>query len=310
MESEPVFIIGALMSSKKYVKKYLSGCGKIALVISIRLKGLLMIEQPAMVKICDIREESPLVKTLFFESSMNFIPGQFIMVWIPMVDEKPFTVSSIQKNLLGISVLKKGTFTDLLHQKRIGDTIGIRGPYGNGFHLQPELHSCVVGGGIGIASLATVIDTLPKITIIQGTRTASEIIYRKRFTDMRFCTEDGSLGFRGTTVDLLEDIVKKQQFQKVYTCGPEKMMFKIVELCKKHHIACEVSLDRYIKCGFGICGQCDCSGQRTCVEGPVFTIPELNTMEDFGRVALLKTGERVDVNNHRQLSYISIDNAK
>lgn len=219
------------------------------------------------------------------------------MVWLPLLDEKPFTLAYIQKNLLGISVLKKGTFTNALHNLKTGDMIGIRGPYGNGFHVQHPINSCVIGGGIGMASLATVAERLPGVTIIQGTRTATEIIYQKRFHKMKLCTEDGTLGFKGTTVDLLKEELKKQHFQKIYTCGPEIMLYKIVKVCEMHGIECEVSLERYIKCGFGICGQCDCSGQRICIDGPVFCIKKLQTMEDFGKTTLLKTGERVAINN-------------
>lgn len=256
-----------------------------------------MIEQPRMVKICDILEESSNVKTFFFKCDLHFDPGQFIMVWIPLLDEKPFTISYIQKDIVGISVLKCGAFTMALHKKKVGDLIGIRGPYGRGFNLQTNFNSCVVGGGIGIASLATVIDKINDITVIQGARTGSEIIYQKRFQGMKLCTEDGTVGFRGTTVDLLTELVKKQHFHKVYTCGPEKMLYKVVELCKNHGIDCEVSLDRYMKCGFGICGQCDCSGQRVCVDGPVFTTTELSKMGDFGKITILKTGERVVLRN-------------
>ncbi len=110
---------------------------------------------------------------------------------------------------------------------------------------------------------------------------------------MKLCTDDGTVGFKGTTVDLLKDLLKKQRFQKVYACGPERMLYKVVELCREHSIECEVSLERYMKCGFGVCGQCDCSGQRVCIEGPVFNTEELSRMEDFGRITITKTGERV-----------------
>lgn len=260
-----------------------------------------MIEQPMMAKICDIQEESPGVKTFFFKLNLNFEPGQFVMVWIPLLDEKPFTISYIQKGHVGISVLKRGVFTNAIHSKKIGDMLGIRGPYGRGFSLKPDSNSCVVGGGIGMASLATLVDRLNlvvdkrrgHVTVIQGARTAAEIIYQKRFRDMKLCTEDGTAGFRGTTVDLLKDLLKKQRFQKVYTCGPEKMLYKVVELCGEHGIECEVSLERYIKCGFGVCGQCDCSGQRVCIDGPIFNIQELSRMEDFGKITITKTGARV-----------------
>jgi len=138
--------------------------------------------------------------------------------------------------------------------------LGIRGPYGRGFSLKPDTNSCVMGGGIGMASLATLVDRLNlavdkqrgHVTVIQGARTAAEIIYQKRFRDMKLCTEDGTAGFKGTTVDLLKDLLKKQRFQNVYVCGPERMLYKVVELCKEHGIESEVSLERYIKCGFGV----------------------------------------------------------
>lgn len=256
-----------------------------------------MIEQPRMVKICNVVEESPGVKTFFFKSNLNFVPGQYIMVWIPLIDEKPFTISYIQKDIVGISVLKRGVFTHALHKKKAGDLIGIRGPYGKGFNLQANSNSCVVGGGIGMASLTTLVDRLTGATIIQGARTVSEIIYRERFPGMKLCTEDGTAGFKGTTVDFLMELLNTQTYSKIYTCGPEKMMYKIVDLAKKHQIECEVSLDRYMKCGFGICGQCDCSGQRVCIDGPVFNTTELNKMEDFGKIDILKTGERVNIHN-------------
>ena len=254
-----------------------------------------------MVKICDILEESPGVKSFFFKLNLNFEPGQFVMVWIPLLDEKPFTISSIQKGHVGISVLKRGVFTNAIHSKKIGDMLGIRGPYGRGFSLKLDSNSCVVGGGIGMASLATLVDRLNlvvdkrrgHVTVIQGARTLAEIIYHKRFRDMKLCTEDGTAGFKRTTIDLLKDLLKKQRFQNVYVCGPERMLYKVVELCKEHGIECEVSLERYIKCGFGVCGQCDCSGQRVCIDGPVFNTEELSRMEDFGKVTITKTGERV-----------------
>lgn len=251
-----------------------------------------MIEQPTMVKICDIREESPDVKTFFFSpGDIRFDPGQFVMVWLPLLDEKPFAISYLQNDVAGISVLRRGTFTQSLHDKKVGAMFGIRGPYGRSFDLQSG--ACIVGGGIGMASLATLADRLPDITILQGARTASGIIYQNRFRGMKVCTDDGSLGFRGTVADLLQEQLKCRTFRKVYACGPERMLYKVVELCNRYGVRCEVSLERYMKCGFGVCGQCDCSGQRVCLDGPVFTSTELSVMEDFGKREITKAGERV-----------------
>src|SRR3989304_7812325 len=161
-----------------------------------------MIEQPIMVKSCDILEESPGIKTFFFKLDLNFEPGQFVMVWIPLLDEKPFTISYIQKGLVGISVLKRGIFTNALRSKKIGDMLGIRGPYGRGFSLQLDSNSCVVGGGIGMASLATLVDRLNlvvdkqrgHVTVIQGARTVAGVLHQKRFREMKLCTDDGTAG--------------------------------------------------------------------------------------------------------------------
>ncbi|MCF6148522.1 MAG: dihydroorotate dehydrogenase electron transfer subunit [Candidatus Kuenenia sp.] len=255
-----------------------------------------MIEQPQMVKICNIKDETPNVKTFFFEFTGHYDPGQFIMVWIPLNDEKPFTLSYINGNIAGITVLRRGDFTKTLHAKKIGDQIGIRGPYGKGYGLsEKSVTTCIVGGGIGMASIACLADRQENATFIQGARTVTELLFRHRFKEMKLCTDDGSLGYKGTTVDLLRELIGKHNYQKIYACGPEKMLHKIFELCSEHHIDCEVSVERYIKCGFGICGQCDCSGQRICIDGPVFNKEDLRNMPDFGKTAITKSGSRVSL---------------
>lgn len=252
-----------------------------------------MIEQPFMVKIREIHDESPSAKTFFFQFDRKFEPGQFAMVWIPSLDEKPFTISYRKDDLLGITVLKRGIFTQSLHTKKVGDLIGIRGPYGNGYTMTNHARVCILGGGIGLASVATLVDRLSNTTVIHGSRTSADLLYQKRFQDMKLCTDDGSKGFCGTTVDLFVERLKKDCFQKLYACGPEKMLFKLFGLCKEHNIDCEFSLERYFKCGFGVCGQCDCSGRLVCLDGPVFNLQELSKMEDFGKSSINKTGKRI-----------------
>ena len=75
-------------------------------------------------------------------------------------------------------------------------------------------------------------------------------------------------------------------------------MLKVYEFCRKNNILCEASLERYMKCGIGICGQCVCDGQMVCKDGPVFNAQELSTMSDFGRYSLLKSGKRVTVQDY------------
>jgi dihydroorotate dehydrogenase electron transfer subunit len=181
---------------------------------------------------------------------------------------------------------------------KIGDEIGLRGPYGKGFGIRDN--ACVIGGSIGMASLAKLIEYLTVPLIIQGARTATELLYRERFKDMILCTDDGSCGEKGYPTDLLEALFQQHKFDIIYTCGPEAMMFKVWEFCRKSGIACEASLDRYVKCAIGVCGQCDCDGQRVCIDGPVFAAESLGAMKDFGTSALLKSGKRVSVAEYAQ----------
>jgi len=80
-----------------------------------------------------------------------------------------------------------------------------------------------------------------------------------------------------------------------YTCGPEEMMARAAEVCRTAGIGCQAALERYMKCGIGVCGQCDCDGRRVCVEGPGFSLEELAEMPSFGRIRRDKTGGRVGV---------------
>lgn len=257
-----------------------------------------MIDVPIMLRISDIITESARVKTFIFDYKLEFHPGQFIMLWIPEVDEKPFAISYHTQDSFGVTVLARGTFTHKLHSMKIGDKVGFRGPYGKGFSLMEN--ACVVGGSVGMASLAKLIEYLTVPLIIQGARTAAELLYQERFKDMILCTDDGSVGEKGYPTDLLETVFQRHKFDVIYTCGPEAMIFKVWEFCRKKGIECEASLDRYVKCAIGVCGQCDCDGQRVCIDGPVFDAESLGTMKDFGMSALLKNGKRVSISEYAQ----------
>ena len=81
----------------------------------------------------------------------------------------------------------------------------------------------------------------------------------------------------------------------VYACGPEIMMYKVFELCETRGIPCQISLERYMRCGFGVCGACVCGKQVVCKDGPIFGSEALREMKDFNTRALLKSGREVDL---------------
>ncbi len=251
-------------------------------------------------KIKDIVEEAEGIRTLVLEKEVKAIPGQFVMVWIPGIGEKPMSASYATGNL-GITALAVGPFTKRLCEMKEGELLGIRGPYGRGFNIKGE-KLLVVGGGVGMPPLAAFVDEAKKegkdITAIIGAKTKSGLLFvdRLKNTGARVltCTDDGSCGTKGLTVDILKELLKNEKFDQCYTCGPEIMMENVVKLTKESKIPTQLSTERYFKCGIGVCGHCaiDYTGKRVCMEGPVFTDTELENGE-FGEYARDATGKRV-----------------
>jgi len=243
---------------------------------------------PRITKITSITEECPGVKTITFPFSGSMIPGQFFMIWIPGIDEIPMSVSKIHKEEKAITFRDVGEATHALYQMKPGDKIGVRGPYGNGFRF-PKGHLLFVGGGTGIAMLAPAVEIAlqqhRKITVILGVKTQQELFFKDRFTSrgasVIVSTDDGTCGKKGTASTCVQTILNEIDCSAVLTCGPEMMMKAVFDLCK--HLPFQASLERYMKCGIGLCGQCCVdTGLRVCTEGPVFTGEQLQNMQDFG----------------------------
>ncbi|MGM5481881.1 MAG: dihydroorotate dehydrogenase electron transfer subunit [Nanobdellota archaeon] len=264
------------------------------------------IQQPTIIKIDSIKEESESIKTFTFRHKLSADPGQFIMAWIPRIDMKPFGVSYKDNEKFSITVSNVGRFTKKLFKKKEGDKIGIQGPYGNGFGVEHE-KVALVAGGYGTAPLAFLAEELVKnnkeVILVIGAKTKNELIYEERFKSSRintfFCTDDGSYGKKGFTTQVLEEILKKESgIDFVYTVGPEIMMKKVIEITDEHDIGCEASLERYMKCGFGVCGQCcvDDTGERVCKTGPVYSKEYIKAnIREFGEYKRNGTGEKVNL---------------
>ncbi|MBR9699065.1 dihydroorotate dehydrogenase electron transfer subunit [Candidatus Woesearchaeota archaeon] len=250
---------------------------------------------PQIYEVSRVEKEGKDLFTVFLKGQFLCKPGQFVMVWLPRVDEKPMAVSYLGKDEFGFTFHTLGTFTQECSKVKKGDKIGIRGPYGNWF--SQEKNSVIVGGGVGLSSVSTLIDGM-KATVIHGARDKDHLLYTKRFKDMIICTDDGSAGTKGFVTLALEEVLEKKRTKKVYCCGPEIMMKKVLELCNKYHVDCEASLERYMKCGFGVCGACMIDDKVVCKEGPIFSSKELNTMKEFGEYARIKTGRKVTLQEY------------
>ena len=254
-------------------------------------------DTPKAVKIKKIEEENPDFKNFYFDYHVEkFVPGRFVMVWIPGIDEKPMGISYYKDGVMGITVEKKGNFTTEMFNLKKGDKIGIRGPYGNGFTVKEN--SCIVGGGCGIAPLAPLAETSKNCTIILGARNKDIMIFKDNFKEAHYSTDDGTLGHHGFVTDVLEELLKKKKFSVVQCCGPEIMMINVLKVCEKYKVPCECSLERYMKCGIGVCGSCSCGKKLICKDGPVFTAKQIKSMKDFGNFARTKSGKKIELKDY------------
>jgi dihydroorotate dehydrogenase electron transfer subunit len=266
-------------------------------------------QSPTMLKVASKEVNSEFFATLYFDHCLKFKPGQFVMVWIPGLDEKPYTISHHTPTQFGITIEAKGLFSKKAVTLNPGDLLGFRGPFGNGFNPLLSADIAVVAGGCGMAPLAPLVEAFMEnnneILFIHGARSKEFILYPDRFETLRqICTDDGSQGHKGFVTDLLENEIlnrkktDKKPLEMVYACGPEIMMHRVFLLCESFGIPCQVSLERYMRCGFGVCGACVCGKQVVCKDGPVFDSKQLRTMDDFNKTALLKSGKPVPMDQY------------
>jgi dihydroorotate dehydrogenase electron transfer subunit len=261
-------------------------------------------------EIVDAKKENGDVKTFTFADKLcgKAEPGQFVMVWIPGVDEIPMSLSAITlEGLTSITVHEVGDASRALNQKETGDQIGIRGPFGNGF-VPAEGNVMVVGGGTGLAPLMPLTEKLvevaDKVTVMSGVKCRDNLLFLDRidkllsavYSETVFTTEDGSYGIECVVTDQVKQKLKKERFDMIYTCGPEQMMYNMFILAEQHKIPLQASLERIMRCAIGLCGSCQIGKLRVCKDGPVLNSEQLRSVkEEFGKFQLDLTGKRVNL---------------
>lgn len=230
--------------------------------------------------------------TLLFSGKMQVRPGQFVMVWVPGIDEVPMSVSHMSENEIGVTVKIVGEATDSLCSLKKGDRVRIRGAYGKGFELRGK-NPIMVAGGVGSAPLLPLArmlaEDVARPTVIIGAKTKRELILIDDFKDLGVDTliasDDGSIGYHGTASDLLsETLDERGDYDSLYCCGPEPMMESVAKTAWKWGIWGQAALERLMKCGIGVCGSCAINEKLVCRDGPVFDFSELKDLPDFGRI--------------------------
>jgi len=233
-------------------------------------------------------------------------PGQFVMVKAsagrdPLL-RRPFSVFEIVRDPsgrpTGLTILSKriGTSTRLLFDAKVGDRVACLGPLGRPFTIvEPPSEAWMVAGGVGLAPFATLAEALRarqvKTTLFYGARTGVELFYLEFFrrlgVELVLTTEDGSVGERGRVVAPLDRMLAARHRSSpvmIYACGPEGMLAATARAAAKHHVPCQVSVERIMGCGLGGCYSCvvpmraDHGGfhhVRSCIAGPVLAADQI-----------------------------------
>jgi len=259
---------------------------------------------PYKATIKSVKQETPDVKTFQLEPcNFEYMPGQFLELSILGIGEAPISItSSATRKILEISVKLMGQVTGALHELEAGDSVWIRGAYGNGFPLErfEGKEIVFVGGGIGLAPLRSLINYLidkknfKKIYILYGARTPDDLVFKDEFEvwnkEKNVCvhvtvdkgTDDwkGNVGVVGALlkkIDIAPDAVS-------VVCGPPIMIHFVVKDLKSLGFSDDriiSTMERMMKCGIGKCGHCNIGEKYVCVDGPVFTLGDMKGNREF-----------------------------
>jgi len=261
-------------------------------------------------EIYDVIQESPLIRTIRVkpESPIVFQTGQFIELTIPGIGEGPFTPSTSHfvSDAMDITIMKTGFMTDHVHKTKIGDRVGLRGPFGSRYPIENFLGKdvLILGGGCGLAPLRSLFLTLlaesekyNSITFLAGAKTPQDCIYKDQVTEWRNHSNvkflravdyvpDGEAWDEdvGVVTTLLNNIKIDPTDNPAIVCGPPVMMkYGTFDLLKAGYTEENIylSMEKKMYCGFGQCRHCVMGGYFACKDGPVFQYSRIKDEEDI-----------------------------
>lgn len=251
---------------------------------------------PKLFNIKSIVDETEDTKTFRFEQTLDHVPGQFVELTVFGVGEAPVSISSAFPNL-ELTVKRMGQVTTALHNLEVGDAVGIRGPFGNGWPTDElkDKNVVMVAGGVGIAPLRGVIQNIlasredyGEVYILYGARTSGDLLFKQDLekwsnvpANLYLTVDVGDKNWKGnvgvvTTLFPKTTITAKNSLALV--CGPGIMMKFVVKSLKDLKFGDDqiiVSMERMMKCGVGKCGHCGMGRKYICLDGPVFTYKEI-----------------------------------
>jgi sulfhydrogenase subunit gamma (sulfur reductase) len=236
-------------------------------------------------------------------ATFEYKSGQFAEVSVLGVGEAPISITSspTRPEAIEFSIRRVGELTNALHELEPMDKIGIRGPFGNSFPLE-EMEGkdlLIIGGGIGLAPLRSVIlnvfdnrEKYGKIDIIYGARSPQDLVFTSEYEEwqavdnsrLHLTVDRGDEEWKGNVglvPTFLKEINPSPENTTSITCGPPIMIKFVIEALNELGFSSEhiiTTLERRMKCGVGKCGRCNIGGKYVCLDGPVFTLKQLEEM--------------------------------
>ena len=245
-----------------------------------------MIEKYGIVEsVEEIQSDVFILKVKASQIAAEAKPGEFCNIKVsdstfPLL-RRPFSICDVEGDVISFQFNIVGEGTKILSQKQKGDIVDMIGPLGVGFDLSGEFENAlIIAGGIGAAPFPFLIKKISEnknIISFVGGRSKKDIIEYK-LKNIIASTDDGSEGFHGNVVQLLDSEIHKYDNTntKIFACGPNPMLRALSEYTIEKGYECEISTESVMACGFGICQGCNVEGTHSdrfllvCKDGPVF----------------------------------------
>lgn len=217
-------------------------------------------------------------------------PGQFVNVQKTGGQtflRRPFGIVDADTAAGTVTIIYRvvGVGTREMAGMQCGDIISVEGPLGKGTFTTAPGRVLLAGGGVGLAPLIFLAKQLKDPIVLVAGKTASETFWTTFFESyahtIYVTTDDGSRGHQGFAVQALPVILRENQIDRISVCGPTVMMRTIADTAASYGIACEVSMEKRMACGIGVCLGCTFEGKRSgkrykvCSDGPVFPAREV-----------------------------------
>ncbi len=237
--------------------------------------------------------------------SFDYIPGQFAEISLIGKGECPIGIASspTEEGTVKFTIKKMGEVTSAFHNTLVGDTIGIRGPFGNGWPMKEMKgkNIVVIGGGFAFSTLRSLMlyaldekyrKDYGDLTIIYGNRDSGEVLYTQlleeweKRDDVNVVLtidrpEENWIRKVGFVAAIVKEVAPSPDNAVAVICGPPIMIktavAELVQLGWKDEQILG-SYEKRMACGIGKCGRCNIGSKYVCIDGPVFSLAEMKKM--------------------------------